>query len=413
MANITAIAGISGSGKTLLAANRAFRNYLHGYKIYSNFDLDFHGNIKVPFKKRYVAGKLDYIPIFEPKDLFKIRPRGKWSLHLDEIDAFGADENYRGGADSYDYQSDSARLVSQFFKKRLRRMDGMVDYTVQHMGQVPKRIREETVKVMKPHIYKYYRGTKTPAKMRIEYEFIDVGTGDFYKANDLVGFLKDPLGKGYDLILPEMLNCYDTKADPLSTKNIPQSLKDKTPVENAVYDDIVYKKVRDMFGSSVEVIKLKDSGRYSQWHGDILINGYKQQLILDVTGVKKRFASGDHQGEAMQIDLGHKWKGVKDMLALDQKIGSMHLFVYYDLDPEEDPADESKWIWKALPAGILSDDINSSDYALRFSKFVTREKILRVQACWDYIGPLKNIKKLIKPVISENLKKIAEGAETI
>jgi hypothetical protein len=411
MADITAIAGISGSGKTLLAANRAYKNYLNSYRIYSNFDLDFHGNIKVPFKKRYVGGKLDYIPIFEPKDLFKIKPQGKWSLHLDEIDAFGADENYRGGADSYDYQSDSARLVSQFFKKRLRRMDGKVDYTVQHMGQVPKRIREETVTVLKPKIYKKYdpaggHNLSVPLKMKIEHEFIDVGTGEFYKS-DMMSILKHPVF-GFPVIFPEMLDCYDTRANPLSNKDVPDSMKNKSPKDETDNEEVLTKVLGKIFGTNAIIERLKESGRYSQWHGDILVNINGTQLIIDVTADKNRYKTGDKEGMAMTLDTSKKWKSIPLMLDVDRKTGSTHFFAYYNRDPD-DPENKQRYEWNIIPVEVLENECHMNATQLRNSKFLTREKNLRVEACLP--SPIKSLKKMIKQPGKKVYDKLLEGVE--
>jgi hypothetical protein len=381
MADIRAIGGMSGSGKTLVLANDAWRAFMEGYRIYSNFDLVFDGN-QDSFQKRYAEGKLNYVPLFGPKDLFKIKEKGKFLIVIDEIDVFGSDaEDWSGGVDAYAYRSEAAKLVSIFFKKRLRKMSGRVLYTVQQMRMIPPRVREETEYLLLPKIWKKYETgdpdhPMAPLVILIEEKRISVESGEFYPTG-IMRKLVHPIFK-FPVITKDMLWIYDTDADILTVKDLPGDQKSNPYVENAIYDEPVFKLAQEMLGKGAMVEQLKNSGRYSKWLGDVLIVGGGVQIVLDVVGVKKRHNGKKTKGKAMQIDLKAKWNKISEMLEIDDKTGSMHFLTFYDIDPENP---ETK-VWKVIPVQILERVCHLKTRSqLSRSKLVTPEKILRVQAC--------------------------------
>jgi hypothetical protein len=372
MADIRAFVGMSGSAKSLCMSNTTWGYWLQGYRIYSNYDLIFDGNNK-PWSARYAARELNYTPLFHPRDLLKIKLRGKLLIVLDEIDNFGSDPNdLLGGVDAYDFKSESARLTSAFFKKRLRKLHGKLFYTVQQMRMVPPRVREETEFLDLPEIVRT-RLTGDPVhpvaplvviikEKRINPE----SPGGEFRDTGMARRLCHPiLGIGY--VTPDMLQIYNTDGDILSTQDLPS--KPGNPfAENAVNDEKFFHECQKHFGIDCVVELLQDSGNNSQWIGDVVVTPPGQApLIFDVTGVHKYYKNGS----ARYLNLAPKWEKLKEMLQLDAKIGSVHYLAYYEFEGD-------KQIWNVIPVSRLKNALYSPAYLLPSSKIITGSKNLKV-----------------------------------
>lgn len=383
---------MSGSGKTLLLAVIAWKKFLEGYRIYSNMDLDFVGSC-LSFMERYFQDKLNYVPLFSPRDLYNI-PRGeKFFVCIDEMDIWGSsvEDGFSSGVDSYNYKSENAQLTAIFFKKYLRKMGGEVIFSVQQFRLCPIRVREEVEYQYFPRITKHYK-TEDPAhpiaplQMVVYEKKISPVNSEFYDTG-MMWFLKHPVLK-IPVITPGMLKIYDTNASILTEHDMHRS-KGTSFSENAVNDEDLFQLANKMFGNGAIVEKLDDSGRYSKWLGDVLVINGSAQVVLDMVGVKRRGTSAATKGKALYIDLKPKWKRIADMLAIDKKVGSSHLLVYYD----EDPTVPENRVWKFIPIDMLESSCNLRNPAqLSKSKIVTTEKLLRVQKCGPQ--PFENIEDL-------------------
>lgn len=376
MADIRAYVGMSGSAKTLCLSNEAWKMWLKGYRVYSNYDLVFDGNAK-PWAKRYNEGELNYSPLFHPKDLLRIKLQGRFVIVLDEIDNFGSDpDDLMGGVDAYDFKSEAARMTSAFFKKRLRKLHGSLRYTVQQMRMVPPRVREETEFLDLPHVVKT-RMTGDPARptaplvVVIKEKRINPESpgGEYYDTGIARRLAHPLLGLGY--VTPDMLQIYNTDADILSAADLPQPRANPF-AENAVNDEKFYHACQKHFGVDCMVELLQDSGNNSQWIGDVVVTPPGQApFIFDVTGVKKYYKDG----KAQYMDLKPKWEKLKEMLQLDAKIGSVHYLAYYQMEGEK----RDKQAWYLIPLSRLRNALYSPIHLLPSSKIITGSKNLRVQ----------------------------------
>lgn len=331
MANISAIVGMSGAAKTLCMSNFAWKDWFQGKKIYSNYYLQFDGQ-DMPFKEREKEGLLNFTPLYHPEDLMKIKKQSNVAIYLDEIDAFGADaDTMKGGADAYDYRSESAVITEKFFKKRLRKSHGLLKYSVQQLAMAPKRVREETEFVYTPRVVRW-RKTGDPVHpvaplhivLREQKKILAGGNIDSYRDTGKIQLLGHPLHKGINFVTPDMLRIYDTDAD------IFYKGKDKTTdvdrFINPESDHDLYLKCNKWFDKCM-IEKLKDSGRHAAWKGDIMVTPPgKAPIILDATGASER-----KEGQPIKrLETRYKWKEFGEMLDIDELMGSTHYIAYYD-----------------------------------------------------------------------------------
>jgi len=331
LANINACVGMSGSAKTLTIANFAWKDWYSRKRIYSNFYLEFDG-LNMPFKEREKKGLLNFTPLYEPADLLKISGQSNIAIYLDELDAFGADaKTMMGGADSYAFKGESAVIVEKFFKKRLRKSHGKLWYTVQQLAMAPKRVREETEYLYSPKVLKW-RKTNDPdhpmaplfVVLREQKKDLASETIDIYHDTGRLKKLGHPLFPQLSFITPDMLRIYNTDSDIFS--------KDAKPTNpdnfrNPKSDDDLYKKCKRYFEPLCIVEKLKDSGRYSQWKGDVMITPKNSApIILDATGAAFR---NDLQ-PVTRLETRAKWGEMSQMCDIDDRTGSSHYLAYYN-----------------------------------------------------------------------------------
>ena len=332
MAKINACVGMSGSAKTLAIANFAWRDWFSHKRIYSNFYLQFDG-LDMSFKDREKEGLLNFTPLYEPSDLLKISKNSNSAIYLDELDAFGADINtMQGGADSYDFRGSSAVIVEKFFKKRLRKSHGKCWYSVQQFAMVPKRVREETEYMYSPKVLQWRKTTDTlhplaplfvilrEQKKDLAAESIDVfhDTGRIKK-------LSHPLFSQISFVTPDMLRIYDTDAD-IFYKNADKP-KSADNFRNPESDRDLFKACKHYFEPACMVEKLKDSGRYSVWKGDVMVTPQNSSpLILDATGAAER----KNLKPIARLETRAKWEELSKMCDIDDRSGSSHYIAFYN-----------------------------------------------------------------------------------
>ena len=349
MANITAIVGLSGAAKTLLMSNIAWREYLKGRRIFANYylELDYEHH---KFNDRQKTGNLNFTPIYEPADLRHIPKTVGASIFLDEIDAFGADNILESGVDSYNFRSKQATATEKYFKKRLRKSNASAYYTVQQMAMVPVRIREETTAIFMPKVKKWIEtgNSKHPIAPHILHYTIykrDLTTGKFRNTGK-VKSLNHPLGiaKG---ITHDMLSIYDTNADIFfkeDKKGLSESSNDNLnsvnggndgvisekhdPFRNPVTDESLFQECKKNFNHGTIVEKIEESGRYSEWKGDIILfPPQKQPVILDACG-SHSYLSDNVTTRTIKTD--GKYNSFSEMVNVDVIHGSKHYITYYN-----------------------------------------------------------------------------------
>lgn len=340
MADVIAIVGASGSGKTLLLSQYAYRNWFLGRRIYANYDLDF-GTPRSNLKQRIDDGRLNYTPLFEPQDLFKITDGS--AIFISEIDTFGAGENYKGGVDSYDYKSEAATITEKFFKKKLRKLHCSIFYDVQQLRMVPIRIKEETITVFEPYIYKWGRMGEDLVPLIVHYRVRKLN--NIEGTHDLTGEIKrlvhpifghetpHPKFGFIKYITPDMLSIYDTDSDPFRSRDTFFGNAEAHEPEDPAYRN--EKKIMKRFQSRLPystVTAIPNSGLNSKKHGDLEIEFPKAfnlpKFIIEVKGVGKvdggEVKSLNAKTEGGQIT---NWAGG---LAYDLDYGTKHLCAYYD-----------------------------------------------------------------------------------
>lgn len=323
---------MSGSAKTLTIANIAWKDWYNRKRIYSNFYLEFDGQ-NMPYKERAKEGLLNFTPLYEPADLLKIPKRSNVAIYLDELDAFGADiKTMKGGADAYEFRGESAVIVEKFFKKRLRKSHGKLWYTVQQLAMAPKRAREETEYMYTPKVLRWRKTGDSihpiaplfivlrEQKKNLASETIDTFTD--------TGRLKKvchPLYPKLSFITPDMLRIYDTDAD-IFHKDIDKP-KHPDNFRNPKSDKELLKACKRYFEPDCMVELLIDSGRYSQWKGDVMITPKNSApIVLDATGADVRKA-----GEPIKrLATKAKWGEFSAMYDVDEKTGSSHYIAYYN-----------------------------------------------------------------------------------
>ena len=338
MAKVTAIVGESGSGKTLLLSQEAFKQWFRGVRIYANYDLDF-GTPRTPLEQRIKEERLNYTPIFEPADLYKITDGS--AIFISEIDAFGAGENYKGGVDSYDYKSDAATLAEKYFKKKLRKMHCGVFYDVQQLKMVPIRIREETVTVYEPYIHRWGMLGEDLVPYIVHYRIRKLNNID--GTHDLTGEIKNlvhpifgytphPIYGYIKHVTADMLSIYDTDSDPFKDRrNFFGEDKDSAPGQPAFRNEKrILKRLQNRLPYAT-VTAIPASGLHSKKFGDLEIEFPKSfnlpKFIVEVKGVGK--VNGDVKSLNAKTDTGQvtNWAGG---LAYDEEYGTKHLGAYYD-----------------------------------------------------------------------------------
>ena len=344
MANITAIVGLSGAAKTLLMSNIAWREYLKGRRIFANYylqlDLENH-----TFKDRQKKDglNLNFMPLFEPNDLKKIPRTASARIFLDEIDAFGADNILESGVDSYQYRSKEATATEKYFKKRLRKSNANAYYTVQQMAMVPVRIRDETTAIYQPKVKKWVEtGNKEHplAPQILHYSIFkrDLNSGKFRNTGQ-VRNLMHPLGVAPH-ITPDMLSIYDTNADiffkedKISVSEVTESESDNSnsvkvdPFRNPVTDESLFQECRKIFNHGTIVEKIAESGRCSEWKGDIIISPPGQPyIILDAVGSHK-FAPDGVTTKWLQTK--NKYDSFSKMIDIDTVHKTKHYLAFYN-----------------------------------------------------------------------------------
>lgn len=342
MAEITAIIGLSGAAKTLLMSNIAWREYLKGNRrIFANYylqlDLENH-SFKDRQKKKDL--NLNFSPIYEPDDLKQIPRTVSARIFLDEIDAFGADNILESGVDSYTYRSKEATATEKYFKKRLRKSNAHAYYTVQQMAMVPVRIREETTTIFMPKVKKW-RPTDNPvhpmAPHILHYGIYrrDLTTGKFRNTGKIRN-LNHPLGIA-NHISDDMLNIYDTNADiffkadragsiiPESDSGEVNSVK-VDPFRNPVTDESLYQECKKIFNHGTIVEKIAESGRCSEWKGDVIITPPgRPPVILDAVGTREYFKDGI---TSRYLHNQGKYKAFSEMINIDTIQKSKHYIGY-------------------------------------------------------------------------------------
>lgn len=332
MAKINACVGMSGSAKTLAIANFAWRDWFSHKRIYSNFYLQFDG-LDMTYKDREKEGLLNFTPLYEPSDLLKISKNSNSAIYLDELDAFGADlKTMKGGADSYDFRGDSAVIVEKFFKKRLRKSHGKCWYSVQQFAMVPKRVREETEYMYSPKVLKW-RKTTDPVHpiaplfviLREQKKDLAAETVDVFNDTGRIKKLSHPLFSKISFVTPDMLRIYDTDAD-IFYKNMDKP-KSVDNFRNPQSDHDLFKACKRYFEPACMVEKLKDSGRYSIWKGDIMVTPLNSSpIILDATGAAER----KNLKPITRLETRAKWDELSKMCDIDDRSGSSHYLAYYN-----------------------------------------------------------------------------------
>lgn len=332
MAKINAVVGMSGSAKTLATANFAWQAWFSKKRIYSNFYLQFDGQ-DMPFKERAEKGLLNFTPLYEPSDLLKISKNSNSAIFLDELDAFGADpKTLKGGADSYDFRGGSAVIVEKFFKKRLRKTHGELWYTVQQLAMAPKRVREETEYMYSPKVLRW-RKTGDPVHpiaplfviLREQKKDLAAETIDVFHDTGRIKKLTHPLFSKISFVTPDMLRIYDTDSD-IFYKDTDKP-KHADNFRNPKSDQDLYKICKRLFEPACMVEKLKDSGRYSVWKGDVMITPKNSPpIILDATGAAER----KNLKKITRLETRAKWGELSEMCDIDDRSGSSHYLAFYD-----------------------------------------------------------------------------------
>ncbi len=323
---------MSGSAKTLAIANFAWRDWFTRKRIYSNFYLQFDG-LDMSFKDREKEGLLNFTPLYEPSDLLKISKNSNSAIYLDELDAFGADvKTMKGGADSYDFRGSSAVIVEKFFKKRLRKSHGKCWYTVQQLAMAPKRVREETEYMYSPKVLKWRKTTDLVHPLaplfvilREQKKDLAAETVDVFNDTGRIKKLSHPLFSQISFVTPDMLRIYDTDAD-IFYKNADKP-KSADNFRNPQSDHDLFKACKRYFEPACMVEKLKDSGRYSIWKGDVMITPLNSSpIILDATGAAER----KNLKPITRLETRAKWDELSKMCDIDDRSGSSHYIAYYN-----------------------------------------------------------------------------------
>jgi len=323
---------MSGSAKTLAIANFAWRDWFSRKRIYSNFYLQFDGR-NMSFKDREKEGLLNFTPLYEPSDLLKISKNSNSAIYLDELDAFGADlKTMKGGADSYDFRGSSAVIVEKFFKKRLRKLHGECWYSVQQFAMVPKRVREETEYIYSPKVLKW-RKTPDPIHptaplfviLREQIKDLAAESIDVFHDTGRIKKLSHPLFSQISFVTPDMLRIYDTDSDIFyKSADKPKSADN---FRNPLSDHDLFKACKRYFEPACMVEKLKDSGRYSVWKGDVMITPQNSSpLILDATGAAER----KNLKPITRLETRAKWEELSKMCDIDDRSGSSHYLAFYN-----------------------------------------------------------------------------------
>jgi len=351
MAKIYGVVGASGSGKTLLVSNFAYRSWFRNERIFSNYDLDF-GTPRSSLETRIKEDRLNYTPIFTPSDFEKITNGS--SIYITEIDSFGGDVQGTRGVDSYDFRSVAATQTEKFFKKRLRKMHCSVYYDVQQLKMVPKRIRDETLLVYEPYIFRWGMLDERVLNPKAKPNMIQVPYVVHYrvrKLNNITGEhdLTNEVRKlvhpifGYNPhpeygyirhVTPDMLNIYDTDTDPFKNADYFNSLRGI----NSESGKPVFKnemKILKRFKTRLPeatVSLIPDSGINSKKYGDIEIEFPKSydlpKFIIEVKGIGKTL-----NGEIRSINCKTKEGNVTNWaggIAHDEDFGTKHLCAYLD-----------------------------------------------------------------------------------
>lgn len=338
MAKVTGHLGVSGSGKTLLMSNEAYAYWLKGARIYSNYDLNFN-HPGMDIKTRIKEGCLNYTPIFTPDDLYKTTPGSV--IVISELDSFGSDELMMGGVDSYDFKSKPATRMEKFVKKRLRKSHSTLLYDVQQLMMIPKRIREETLKIYEPFIYQWGRMGAEFVPYRLHYrerkidnlDGIHKLTGRIFRLGHPI-FSKTPHPKyGFiKHITPDMLKIYDTDADPFKDDD-PTFRREESNNEDPAYRNelIIFKRLKKRLNFAT-VSAIPNSGQDSKKYGDLEIDfpiRYKiPRLIIEVKSPSK-----NKDGHVFSINARTKAGNITNWaggMAFDEIYGTKHLGAFFD-----------------------------------------------------------------------------------
>ncbi len=347
MAKIYASIGNSGEGKTLMLARFANYFWFKGRRIYANFDLDFE-EPRTPLKQRIEEERLNYTPIFTPNDLYNVTEGS--AIFISEIDTFGADEDFMGGVDSYNYKSPAAVRAEKFFKKRLRKMHCFLMYDVQQLIMAPKRIRDETVWVYEPYIHKealWYDSIKekwvtVPYIVHYKVRKLDKEDGKHKYTGDIkilthpvFGIRSNPHPK-YGVIrhiTPDMLTCYDTDGDAFQNENNPfRRVENQAGEEPSFENEQKIMQRLKLRLPQASVTPIPNSGLGSKKYGDLELElplEYKlPKFIIEVKGISK--VKGDRVvslNARTKDGLITNWAGG---VAFDKEYGSKHLLSWYD-----------------------------------------------------------------------------------
>ncbi len=350
MANITAIIGVSGSGKTLMLANLAKHHYFEEQRIYSNFHLNLDGD-DIDFKTRRKTGNLNYTPLFTPADLGTIQNGSV--VVIDEIDMFGSESHSERGADSYAYRNEASTTVERYFKKRLRKTHCTVYYTCQQLKMVPNRIRDETLKVYEPRVYMWgvYGDDIVPYIVHYSIRKLNNITGN----HDLTGEVKlmvHPVFGHYPHpdfgyikhVTPDMLTVYDTDADPFrpaeSGMFFGQTDDEEAAEQISRYQcEVMTYKAFNKALPEATVMTYPNSGCNSKRCGDMEIEFPTEygipKIIVEVKGGSREYTE-DNQMKNIKITnpdgLKTNWG---EALAHDKQFGTIHVIAIPNLKTEE------------------------------------------------------------------------------
>ncbi|VVB60357.1 Uncharacterised protein [uncultured archaeon] len=332
-----------------MLAVRAKREHFLGSRIYANFHLNLD-NRQIDFATRRKENDLNYTPVFTPEDLSSVTSGS--SIFIDELDVLGVENPEERGVDSYSYRNESSTLSERFLKKRLRKKNCSIWYTIQQLNMVPTRIRAETLNVFEPIVVKSImneHGEIVPYIIHYRERYLNNITGMHDLTPDIkilshpiFGYSSTPHPKFgvIKYVTPDMLSLYDTMSEPFrpSDKFSTKAGFPKDRDENFVYpnEKAVCEALKKALPQA-SIIPYPRSGLGSKRAGDIEIKFPVDfglpTIIVEVKGADKFGKDGDIRSISTQQDgKGMNWS---DALAFDGNFNTVHVCAFRNHKTEE------------------------------------------------------------------------------
>lgn len=259
MATILGIFGLQGSGKTMLMTSYAYRDFLNGKKIYSNYHLK----------------GIDYIPISSLDDLHKMK---NGVALLDELWLYLFSRTSQSNLNK--------EIMKLVMLNRKRGLD--IYYTAQLNRSVDVMLREVTQYFIYPKLIPLKNGDKVIYHIK-------------YGVFDRTGFLVSDV-----IVLKHDVNYWGQFYD--TTQEIGSLKTDKSPIEKGIG-------VEKKFADALRKVKgfkyvelLPNSGWNSTWSYDVI--GYRKDGVFafDVKGIGNGRVYLDSYGNALKSKIRNAYE---------------------------------------------------------------------------------------------------------